>query len=441
MGQQTKRLAIIGAGPKAAAIAAKAEVLNRNPQRTARIDVTIFEKTGVGANWDGHHGYTDGEQQLCTSSSRDLGYPYLSVFAGINSALHDYSWDRYNIEKPPGYTKWVDHGRTRASHRQFSDYLRWAIKKSGATYVQREVLQLIPKQIGSGRDYLNWQVLIAGKHKKHPPATLFDGVIVTGPGPANVVPTVRLGQRRERIFTGDDFWRRRKDVNNLIKKSATKEIVVIGGGGTAAAIIAWLIKNGHQKTRIYVVSNQATIYARVDSAFENKIFSDVSLWDKISPTNRTAFFNRVNRGVVWSSVINVIDTADGIIPMDGRAKSVVTHPRTILEVRVELWDKREIGLGASVVIDATGFDAWWFRRLLDQTLAEKIWKPSWRDELTRKMGGNLEFTKPAWKYPPVHAPMLSSSKGPGYASLMVLGNMSDAVLSAYVPTQPTDNAP
>ncbi|SFU23439.1 DUF2971 domain-containing protein [Paraburkholderia aspalathi] len=69
---KTLRIAVIGGGPKAAALAAKAAVLRE--LKKADVQVTIFEPDQIGAAWTGESGYTDGEQRLCTIAERDVGY-------------------------------------------------------------------------------------------------------------------------------------------------------------------------------------------------------------------------------------------------------------------------------------------------------------------------------------------------------------------------------
>lgn len=151
---------------------------------------------------------------------------------------------------------------------------------------------------------------------------------------------------------------------------------------------------------------------------------------KLSPDNRTLFFNRVNRGVVWSSVISDLEVAEGIVPMDGRAISIKKNNETILEVQVEQWDHTTLGVGASVVIDATGFDPWWFLRLIEKSYPEvNSWKDSKKSKMMQNLDQNLAFR---WNGPLMQTPMLSAARGPGYASLMVLGNLSDAILAAYI---------
>jgi mycobactin lysine-N-oxygenase len=70
----TKKLYIIGAGPKAVAIAAKAAVLQSLGYTVP--DVTIVEKHEIGAHWVGRFGYTDGRLLLATAPYKDMGFPY-----------------------------------------------------------------------------------------------------------------------------------------------------------------------------------------------------------------------------------------------------------------------------------------------------------------------------------------------------------------------------
>ncbi len=51
------------------------------------------------------------------------------------------------------------------------------------------------------------------------------------------------------------------------------------------------------------------------------------------------------------------------------------------------------------------------------------WKEAMRPNLSLGLRG----------FPPLHAPNLSEARGPGYGSLMVLGDMADRVLRTYTP--------
>jgi len=101
----SKKIAVVGGGPKAAAICAKVNCLRR---AGVRIEVFVFEKSQWGAAWSGVHGYTDGRQRLCTPAERDVGFPYQAglLTAEQTADLHArYSWAAYLVSKADGLTQ------------------------------------------------------------------------------------------------------------------------------------------------------------------------------------------------------------------------------------------------------------------------------------------------------------------------------------------------
>src|SRR3954463_13604067 len=103
-----KNLLVIGAGPKALALHARAVAL-RTLGRDAPT-VIILEQNMVGANWAGQHGFTDGERQLVTSPERDIGYPYLSADPEVDAELTRYSWQSFLVSRR-GFAAWIDANR------------------------------------------------------------------------------------------------------------------------------------------------------------------------------------------------------------------------------------------------------------------------------------------------------------------------------------------
>lgn len=127
----SQRIAIVGAGPKAAAIATKAACLRDLAE--LEIDVVIYERDEVGAAWTGNNGYTDGLQRLCTPAERDIGFPYddTDLADGLAAEMQArYSWKAYCIARGK-YGEWVDRGRQKPIHRDFADYLFWCIDDAG----------------------------------------------------------------------------------------------------------------------------------------------------------------------------------------------------------------------------------------------------------------------------------------------------------------------
>jgi mycobactin lysine-N-oxygenase len=361
----SQRLAVIGAGPKAAAIAAKAACLRDSAN--IPIEVVVFEKSEVGAAWTGRHGYTNGTQRLCTPAERDLGFPYDSDLAeGLNPILQNrYSWMAFAIATAK-YGEWVDRGRRRPSHLEFASYLSWCLNDS-AEIIYAEVTGLSHR---AGR----WTVVVnnAGVAERH---TGFDGVVITGPGPQSN----RLKKCVDpRVFDGVELWlpgTMDRVVNAA--ENAEEPVVIIGSGGTAAATAAALIQAGI-KNEIIVLGSQAALYARADSYFENRTFRDPKFWSALSLDDRRTFSDRLTRGAVWSSVVDVLTEVDTVDYLQGSAnqvrQDVAGDPASELLVDHVASANPTIinSKSASVVIDATGFDPLWFRSLFSKTLATQL---------------------------------------------------------------------
>lgn len=436
------QIAVIGGGPKAAAIAAKAWVLRE--QKLADIHVTVFEPERIGAYWAGKAGYTDGEQRLCTIAERDVGYPYNSMFGdAVDAAMSStFSWGRYLHTRPSGYEKgystWVDAGRKPPLHRHFADYLRWVISEASP-----QVRVVKAHVTGLRVDAKRWEVVVKnpnGRTSTH--STRFDATVVTGPGQAKRLPVqVAAGEKlpSSRIFNGQDFWQRLSEVRKCLKQAASEsrfdaenDIVIIGAGGTAAAILSWLVANGARDLPIQMVASQASLYTRVDSVFENRLFSDETRWRTLSSTSRRAFFDRLNRGVVWATVMDNVSSANKFTMVDGRAEKIEVSS-AIMQLVVRRGDGEEVNVRPSMLIDCAGFDPWWFLPLIDGFPIPGARGDQKRREVwQQKMGENLQLLGAPWnKYPALHAPMLSSELGPGFGSLMVLGAMADRVLRPH----------
>ncbi|MFD1558826.1 SidA/IucD/PvdA family monooxygenase [Paraburkholderia silviterrae] len=440
------QIAVIGGGPKAAAIAAKAKVLR--DLGIANVRVTIFEAEHIGAYWSGRDtGYTDGEQRLCTIAERDVGYPYKSMFGSeVDVAMaSNFSWGTFLHGRTPGYehgySTWVDAGRKPPRHKHFADYLQWVIVESEATVVNKRVTAL-----DKDTDDKRWRIdsqRKSGSASTH--RTRFNAVVVTGPGPANrlpVKPARSATVPRDRIFDGSNFWSRRDEVlkglefAKEVRKYSDNPIVIVGAGGTAAAILSWLVANGARDLPIQLVAGQPTLYTRVDSVFENRLFTDEEQWLTLSSELRKAFFDRLNRGVVWATVMDHVSSATNFTMVVGRAQTISVPTSGDIELSVRRDDGVTVQLRPSLLIDASGFDAWWFLSLvrgLPAPLRTKRQRAKQRDQWQISMANGLQLTGQPWDaYPALHAPMLSSNVGPGFGSLMVLGAMADRVIKAHI---------
>lgn len=84
----TGRLAVLGAGAKAVAVAAKAAMLRE--MGVATPEIVAVERKAVAANWRAGGGWTDGQHRLGGTSpeKKDVGFPYRSmILPGRNGEL------------------------------------------------------------------------------------------------------------------------------------------------------------------------------------------------------------------------------------------------------------------------------------------------------------------------------------------------------------------
>ncbi|CAN7282398.1 SidA/IucD/PvdA family monooxygenase [Pseudoxanthomonas sp. LjRoot168] len=462
-GSREVRLAIIGGGPKAVAIAAKASVLNRTRfggVAPVSFEVVVFERDQIGANWSGGKaGYTDGDQQLCTLIERDLGFPYTSGLAyriealakqdlpsesianaqlsvdGQSVDIDDddlsrtgslidaelqarFSWSAF-LTSHGRYREWVDSGRKPPEHREFARYLYWAFERTDAHLLKATVTGL---GVGGGK----WEVKAKSKNGRTIELDEFDGVIATGPGPVKS-KLIRPSSHR-RIFDGIDFWKRRGEIKKALDKPGAT-VAILGGGGTGAAMLAWLARNGYSETVVTLVTDQATIYTRTDNWFESRLFGDASLWQALSDKSKRDFFDRVNRGVVWNNVVADLEKLKGLQVVDGRATQIEVL-KDELQILVPDAVKSNI-VRASIAVDATGFDPWYFADWLPAGAGMPTTLKS-KQAMKSRMTEHLDWRGGRWRFPPLHAPMLADKWGPGLGSLMSLGAMSDRVLGRYL---------
>ncbi len=97
-----KTIAIVGGGPKAAAIVARAAVLRDLLGVNNVPDILVFEKTAVGSAWSGGGGFSSGHLTLCSPAEKDVGFPYVETVARktrapVAPALHArFSWSSFS---------------------------------------------------------------------------------------------------------------------------------------------------------------------------------------------------------------------------------------------------------------------------------------------------------------------------------------------------------
>jgi mycobactin lysine-N-oxygenase len=443
------RLAVIGGGPKAAAIAAKVRALAVAGYQIP--ELVIFEPIAPGAAWTGVNGYTDGIQPLCTLAERDFGFPYDRTTFGDNVAsimLAEFSWQRFCVAEGINdtlYANWVVQGRQPPAHSDFAAYIASAIRKSQVRIRAEQVTNL-------DYDFNNqkWMVTSHGGSNQPPFRDSFDGVVVTGSG-GSLPPLLN----DPRVCDGYSFWTNLQQILGFLRADPTPSVGIIGSGGVAGAVAHWFVREGIKDIPITVIGSQATLYIRVSTPFEDRLFSDDATWSALAPHVRDSFLERLGRGVVWDYVMRRLGDARNIRYRSAYVGSLMQVPNPVpgqgfpTILRAELVDPPAPPggplqvprgyLDATVFIDCRGFNAWNFASLLSpdfQPHFDRVNQPSVTANIDYSLCVSGHFPsglKVGGPFPEgLHVPMLASVQGPAAPNLMALGWMSDRILSRYI---------
>jgi mycobactin lysine-N-oxygenase len=370
----TPTLAVLGAGAKAVAIAAKASVLRQ--MGVDAPEVVAVERIGVGANWQASGGWTDGAQRLGTSPEKDVGFPYRSSLvprrnAELDERMTRYSWQCYLIATGQ-FAQWIDRGRPAPTHRRWSQYLRWVAEQIGMRVVSGDVEQLA---VDGERWALHTDEITVQA----------DGLMITGPGQAER----SLLPGNPRVLSIARFWHRAGQHERI----SAERVAVIGGGETAAAMLDW---------------TALTLDERRDA------------------------IARTDRGVFSSNVQDSLLADDRIRHLRGRVAHAVGRDE---QIRLTLSTNRgsenvETVHGFDLVIDGSGADPLWFTTLFSQDALDLLelglGGPLTGDRLQESIGHDLAVIDVA---PKLFLPNLAGlNQGPGFPNLSCLGLLSDRVL-------------
>ncbi len=416
------RLLVVGAGPKALALAAKAAVLNKLFPLIPDLIVLALEKKEIAAHWKGEAGFTDGSPFLGTPPEKDIGFPYSSTAWGEHSRTVDdkmlaYSWHRYSVLHSK-YRKWVDQGRPQPKHKEWAHYLNWVATEVGLQ-VQYGRVELINLREGK------WDLTYRDKDQNEQ-TIMGDGLVITGPGVPNS-PYEFTSPRR--FLNAVTFWE--KASLKQFDDADGKSICVIGVGETAASIVCALLDRVRRDCAIEIVSPEGVIFSRGENYFENTLFSDATEWQLLSKDHRDRFIRRTDHGVFSQQALQKINTADNIRRVPGKVKQV-RDANGYIEVLIQYGVGPPDKESYDFVIDAANINLLSFVDLL---------APPVRKELEDKVGTIERRTLEASidKYlgvsglqPRLHLPMLAGlEQGPGFPNLSCLGLLSDAILKPY----------
>jgi mycobactin lysine-N-oxygenase len=413
-------LAVVGAGPKGIAIAAKARALEAAGLGAPR--VVLIDRGAVAGNWSGLQGYTSGLLPLGTPPEKDVGFPYADSWgpasAAVTAAMADYTWQRHLIARGV-YADWVDRGRLRPTHRQWSWYLREVAEKAQAEIIAAEV-------VGLEADGERWRITVASGE-----AITADGVVITGAGP----PIRVAGQpdRHPRVLDGRTYWLHEHAMNTKVAQNAC----VIGSGETAASVVISLVAKLPKHSTVDVLTSRGVLYSRGESYEENRLYSDPGDWPGLAEAHRREFLLRTDRGVVSLQAEAILNQSRGFRALAGRAVAIQAGERQVA-VTIEYGNECE-HVAYDLVVVAIGFQPDWFEGLLGAQARGRLDEALAGAELERRIEVDLSVTG---LRPPLHLPVAAGlAQGPGFPNLSCLGLLSDRILRCYVaPPEPVRTA-
>ena len=408
-------LAVIGAGPKGIAIAAKARALAAAGLDAPR--VVLIDRSAVAGNWTGKQGYTSGLLPLGTPPEKDVGFPYAhswgAATAAVTDAMAQYSWPRHLIAHGV-YADWVDRGRLRPTHRQWSFYLREVAERARAEVVAGEVT-------GLEADGERWRLTLGDGE-----TVWADGVVCTGAGPPIRVPGQPRGHPH--VLDGRDYWMRVRAMDKAMGKRVAHSACVIGSGETAASVVISLLNSSPKHSTLDVVTSRGILYSRGESHEENRYYSDPGDWPRLAESHRREFLQRTDRGVFSLQAEAALNASRGFRTLAGRAARIDAGDRQIV-VTIEYGSERE-RIVYDLVVVAIGFEARWFEELLGAEARRRLHAGLAGEALDRRIEPDLSV---AGLSPPLHLPVVAGlAQGPGFPNLSCLGLLSDRILRRYV---------
>jgi outer membrane protein assembly factor BamB len=430
-GEEVSDLLIVGAGAKAAAIAAKVDAMNG--LGLADLTVTIVEKTRPAASWLGLNGMTSGEEPLAVPPIKDVGFPYRSsrqfpaVGDELDAALLPLSWQRHAIERGE-YAPWVNSGAPPILHRDYGTYLGWVLERAteGVTMLSGRVVAV---ELDAAREH--WVIDVEGGGDEAPRRLRGRALLLTGPGVHRAFPHDPAAEPR--VLHCDS---RRGEFARL-PADREVDVAIVGGGESALSALVFL-RAMRPQAKITVYTPMLPL-SRGESFLENRVFADPDDvgWEHLDLEARKDFVKHCDRGVFDAGAIARLAGERRCAFELGRAVHV-SAARGGEEVELEL----ETAAGPAIahheyVVNCTGFD---FLAQLRGLFAEPV-----RADLEARVG-------PIWDRPPgaelrfdrslalegmeprLHIPGLAGlSQGPGFANLGSLGLLANRVLAPLVP--------
>ncbi|HKF82204.1 MAG TPA: SidA/IucD/PvdA family monooxygenase [Solirubrobacterales bacterium] len=420
---------VVGAGAKAAALAAKIHTINS--LGLGEISMTVIEKTEPAASWLGRNGMTSGEEPLAIPPIKDVGFPYQSsrLFGPlgdeIDAALLPFTWQRFAMERHE-YAAWVNSGSPSVRHCDYGEYLGWVLERAteGVSVYDGRVTE-----VTLADEHDAWQVEVAERGSPQDPERHSGrNLVLTGPGVHRHFP--HDPDVEPRVFHCDS---RREEFSRVPEREEV-EIAIVGGGESALSALVFL-RDLRPQARLTIYTPTLPL-SRGESFLENRVFADPDNvgWEHLDLQTRRDFVKHCDRGVFDQTVLARIADDDHLSFVTGRAVHVslaaggdaavleYESPETS-ELMSEPYD---------FVINCTGFDLLrQLRGLFPDAVRDEVEEqcgPLWdgppQGEVPVGRGLELEGVRPR-----LHIPGLGGLRqGPGFANLGSLGLLANRVL-------------
>jgi mycobactin lysine-N-oxygenase len=219
------------------------------------------------------------------------------------------------------YADWVDRGRMRPTHREWTAYLREVTERAEAEIVSGEL-------VGLDLEGDRWRLALEGRE-----AISADGVVFTGSGP----PITVAGQPpdKPRVLDGRSYWLH----GRALKQQIAESVCVIGSGETAASVVISLLKKSHKRSTVDVLTSRGVLYSRGESYDENRFYSDPGDWPRLAESHRREFLERTDRGVFSMQAEAILNHSRGFRTLAGRAAAIEAGDRQVV-VTIEYDDQR-----------------------------------------------------------------------------------------------------